>query len=179
MSFSKEYLEQLTALHSRSKFGSGEGIPSVVVDILKNKDVTSILDFGSGKGYTSQAIAEQFPDVKLHTYDPVTSPIKLPNSVDMIYSSDVLEHVEADLIDETLADLFTRASKYQYHLIACHPAKKKLNDGRNAHLIIETPKWWKKKLATFGWTIEHENITERYIENLGINVVKYITVLKK
>jgi hypothetical protein len=179
MSFSKEYLEQLTALHNRSKFGSGEDIPVVVSEILKNKNIKSMLDFGSGKGYTSQAIAEQFPNIKLYTYDPVTSPIALPKSVNMIYSSDVLEHVEPDLIDETLADLFNRASQYQYHLIACHPAKKFLNDGRNAHLIIETPKWWKQKLEKFGWTVEYEKITERYIKKLDINVVKYITVLKK
>ena len=115
----------------------------------------------------------------MYTYDPVTSPIDLPESVDMIYSSDVLEHVEPELIDKTLVDLFNRASKYQYHLIACHPAKKFLNDGRNAHLIIETPKWWKKKLKTFGWTVEYEEISERYIERLDINVIKYITVLKK
>jgi trans-aconitate methyltransferase len=179
MAFSKEYLEQLTALHSRSKFGSGEDIPAVVSEILENKNITSILDFGSGKGYTSEAIAKQFPDVKLYTYDPVTSPIELPELVDMIYSSDVLEHVEPELIDETLADLFNRASKYQYHLIACHLAKKKLNDGRNAHLIIETPEWWKQKLETFGWTVEYEKITERYVEKYDINVIKYITVLKK
>ena len=179
MAFSKEYLEQLTALHSRSKFGSGEDIPAVVSEMLENSNINSILDFGSGKGYTSVAIAEKFPNIELYTYDPVTSPIKLPKSVDMIYSSDVLEHVEPELIDETLADLFDRASKYQYHLIACHPAKKTLNDGRNAHLIIETPEWWKQKLETFGWTVEHEKITERYVEKYDINVVKYITVLKK
>ena len=179
MAFSKEYLEQLTALHNRSAFGGGDDIPYVVSKILENTDIISVLDFGSGKGYTSQAITKKFPNIKLYTYDPVTSPIDLPESVDMIYSSDVLEHVEPELIDETLVDLFNRASKYQYHLIACHPAKKFLNDGRNAHLIIETPKWWKKKLKTFGWTIEYEEITERYIERLGINVIKYIIVLKK
>jgi hypothetical protein len=55
----------------------------------------------------------------------------------------------------------------------------KLNDGRNAHLIIETPEWWKQKLETFGWTVEYEKITERYVEKYDINVIKYITVLKK
>tara|TARA_R110002153_G_scaffold104366_1_gene242139 strand:+ start:293 stop:832 length:540 start_codon:yes stop_codon:yes gene_type:complete len=179
MAVSKEYLEQLTELHNRSKFGSGESIPNIVSEILENKNITSILDFGSGKGLTSNALAEKYPDIKLYTYDPVTSPINLPQSVDMIYSSDVLEHVEPKLIDQTLTDLFNRASKYQYHLIACHPAKKKLNDGRNAHLIIETPSWWKSKLEMFGWTVEYEKITERYVEKFDINSIKYITVLKK
>ena len=178
MAYSTQYLKQLTALHSKSKFGSGSEIPKIVNNLLGN-GVDSLLDFGSGKGLFSATVKLAYPNLQLYTYDPVTSPIELPDAVDMIYSSDVLEHVESDLLDETLSDLFARASKYQYHLIACHPAKKYLQDGRNAHLIIETPAWWKEKLSTFGWTVEFENTTERFVERLNINVVKYITVLKK
>jgi hypothetical protein len=32
--------------------------------------------------------------------------------------------------------------------IACYPAKKHLPDGRNAHLIVESPDWWRKQLLT-------------------------------
>ena len=179
MAHSKEYLEQLTALHSKSSFGSGAEIPHTVKKLLDSGKIQSFLDFGSGKGYLSQAISEAYPNIKLYTYDPVTSPIDLPDQVDLTYSSDVLEHVEPELLDQTLADLFNRTTLYQYHLIACHPAKKKLNDGRNAHLIIENPEWWKQKLKKYNWAVEYENITERYIEKFNINAIKYITVLKK
>ena len=33
------------------------------------RNITSILDFGSGKGLTSNALAEKYPDIKLYTYD--------------------------------------------------------------------------------------------------------------
>jgi len=179
MAHSKEYLEQLTALHDKSSFGSGAEIPQIVKKILDSGEVKSFLDFGSGKGYLSQSIAEAYPNIKLYTYDPVTSPIELPDQVDLTYSSDVLEHVEPDLLEQTLTDLFNRTTMYQYHLIACHPAKKKLSDGRNAHLIIEDPKWWKQKLKKYNWLFEYEDITQRYIERFDINAIKYITVLKK
>lgn len=179
MAHSDEYLKELEKLHSKSTFGSGKGIPSQIKELLDSGEIKSMLDFGSGKGLTSDAIKEQYPNINLYTYDPVTSPIELPDQVDLVYSSDVLEHIEPDLLDATLKDLFTRAQKYQYHLIACHPAKKKLSDGRNAHLIIESPKWWKRKLELYNWIIEHEKIEERYVERLKLNVVKYITVLKK
>jgi hypothetical protein len=179
MAHSAEYLKQLKTLHSKSAFGSGADIPAVVKEILDSGEVNSFLDFGSGKGYLSQAISEAYPHIKLYTYDPVTSPIDLPEQVDMTYSSDVLEHVEVDMLEKTLDDLFTRTTKYHYHLIACHPAKKKLSDGRNAHLIIETPKWWKRQLQKYNWQIQHEKITERYVEKFDINVIKYITVLKQ
>jgi hypothetical protein len=179
MAYSKEYLKQLTALHNKSSFGSGGEIPLIIKEILDNGKVKSFLDFGSGKGYLSQAISEAYPNIKLYTYDPVTSPIELPSRVDLTYSSDVLEHVEPNLLEQTLDDLFDRTTMYQYHLIACHPAKKKLDDGRNAHLIIEDPDWWKQKLKKYNWSVEYENITERYIEKFNINAIKYITVLKK
>lgn len=178
MAHSKKYLEELKKLHSKTAFGSGCKIPTIVKDLLENNNINSFLDFGSGKGYTSAAILDQYPNIDLYTYDPVTSPIILPESVDMIYSSDVLEHIEPDLLDETLSDLFNRATQYQYHLIACHPAKKFLSDGRNAHLIIQTPQWWKQKLEKAGWTIEYELTTERYVEKFQLDVIKYITVLK-
>jgi len=55
-----------------------------------------------------------------------------------------------------LDQLFSIGQKYQYHLIACHPAKKTLSDGRNAHLIIENPDWWKVKMIDPRWKIIHE-----------------------
>lgn len=178
MAFSAEYLEQLKTLHNKSSFGSGSDIPEIVKNILDKGQIKSFLDFGSGKGFTSQAIKKQYPDIQLYSYDPVTSPIQLPKEVDMVYSSDVLEHIEPDLLEKTLSELFLIAKKYQYHLIACHPAKKVLSDGRNAHLIIEKPEWWQYKIKKLGWTTEYEKVTERFVERLNINVVKYITVIK-
>lgn len=178
MAYSNEYLKQLKNLHSKSAFGSGANIPKVVKELLDTGEIKSFLDFGSGKGFLSDAIKQHYPDIKLYTYDPVTSPIELPSKVDMTYSSDVLEHVEPEFLKETLDDLFARTTKYQYHLIACHKAKKKLSDGRNAHLIIEDPTWWKLQLNNYNWKFTYENVTKRYVEKFDINAIKYITVLK-
>ena len=94
-----------------------------------------------------------------------------------------MEHIEPELLDDTLKDLFSRASKYQYHLIACHPAKKKLNDGRNAHLIIESPEWWSKKINEFKeWKIVYEQVTEsiaKLKKGSPINVIKYIIIMER
>jgi hypothetical protein len=100
-----------------------------------------------------------------------------------VYSRDVLEHIEPDQIDSVLTKLFTISNKYQHHLIACHPAKKDLTDGRNAHLIIEQPKWWKQKIKTIpGWKIIHENIKgpKPFVKgSLKIDIVKYTIILEK
>jgi len=180
MSLSKEYLDQLSHLHDTSKFGSGgSNIPKNVLPYLDKID--SLLDFGSGKGYFSGSVNKAYSNINLYTYDPVTSPIELPREVDMTYSSDVLEHIEPDHLDNTLDMLFDITNKYQYHLIACHPAKKKLNDGRNAHLIIETPQWWKNKLSKYNWNIVFEEVKEkdRILKDKTMHIVKYIVVLEK
>lgn len=183
MSYSKEYLEELKTLHNKKTFGLNRNIPEIVHKIIKENNIKSFLDFGAGKGHTSATISQTYPEIDLHTFDPATFPNPLPKEVELTYSSDVLEHVEPDLIDETLNDLCARSTRYQYHLIACHPAKKALSDGRNAHLIIENPKWWKKKIESLnGWNIIHEEITERHAKvkkGPPRHVVKYIVVLEK
>jgi len=183
MAHTQEYLEELKRLHSKKTFGLNKNIPDVVKNLIEEKNIKSFLDYGAGKGYTSDTIRENYPDIELHTFDPATFPNPLPEKVDLTYSSDVLEHIEEDLINETLQDLCTRSTRYQYHLIACHPAKKALSDGRNAHLIIENPDWWKNKIqALKGWNIIHEEITERMAKvkkGPPRHVVKYIVVLEK
>ena len=183
MAHTNEYIEELKLLHNKKTFGLNKNIPDVVKNLIEENDIKSFLDYGAGKGFTSNTIREIYPNIELHTFDPATFPNPLPEQVDLTYSSDVLEHIEPDLIDETLQDLCNRSTRYQYHLIACHPAKKALSDGRNAHLIIENPKWWKKKIeALSGWNIIHEEITERYAKvkkGPPRHVVKYIVILEK
>ena len=37
--------------------------------------------------------------------------------------------------------------KVAFLVIACRPANRHLDDGRNAHLIVEPPDWWLKKIG--------------------------------
>ena len=161
---SEKYLKELQRSHSRKGFGVAKNIPQGVQKLISEKGLTSILDFGCGKGMPFTQLKEQ---MNVYNYDPVTSPIDLPKKSDLVYSSDVLEHIETDQLEGVLNNLYNIADKYQYHLIACHPAKKKLSDGRNAHLIIEKPEWWKtileRKKPQFGWRIISEDITKRSV----------------
>ena len=184
MAISKEYKSQLFELHTKvDSFGKRSKLPDEFKKLLNEKSFDSVLDFGAGKGNMSNTLIEAYPNATIYSYDPVTFDVPLPDKVDIIYSSDVLEHVEPDLLDQTLADLFDRGQKFQYHLIACHPAKKKLNDGRNAHLIIEDPKWWKEKLSKYtDWTIIFEDIQEWIAtpkKGPPLPIKKYIVILAK
>lgn len=183
MQNSEEYTIELQRLHSRKSFGTASGVPPILSKFLINRpEVKSILDFGCGKGTPLDSLKSDVMDI--YSYDPITHPIELPEHVDLVYSRDVLEHIEPEQINTVLENLFTIGTKYQHHFIACHPAKKGLSDGRNAHLIIEEPDWWKSKIEQIpGWKIISESIKgpKRKVLKRGliIDIVKYTVILEK
>ena len=182
MSYSDSYKETLKELHKNKAFGNKSGIPQEVIDCVEKYQVTSILDFGCGKGNFLITLKERYPDITVFGFDPGNEMFStLPDKVDMIYSSDVLEHIEPDHLIDTLIDLKARCSKVMYHLIACHPAKRGTGDGRNAHLIIENPDWWKLKLQSIGYQIMSEKITQKQAtpkKGPAIDVIKYIITVE-
>lgn len=181
MQNSPEYTKQLEQLHSAKSFGNATGAPPILTKFLLDHPVNSILDFGCGKGTPLDTLKSNTMDI--YSYDPITHPIELPESVDLVYSRDVLEHIEPEKIDSVLEKLFTIGTKYQHHFIACHPSKKALSDGRNAHLIVEDPQWWKDKIQQIpGWKIIYEDIKgpKPFVRgSLKIDIVKYTIILEK
>ena len=183
MQNSPEYMIELERLHGRKSFGTGTGVAKILKKFLDSTpDITSILDFGCGKDKPLEQL--QSDKMQIYSYDPITSPIELPESVDLVYSRDVLEHIEPENLDETLSTLGRIGQKYQHHLIACHPAKKGLKDGRNAHLIIEKPEWWQNKIQAMpDWRIIEDWTTgpktKHFKNNVTIDIIKYIVILEK
>lgn len=182
---SDEYRQQLQMMHaSKPSFGNRSGLAPEIEQCIASYGVTSILDFGCGKGFVPDIIKDRYPDIETWGYDPGQPQWStLPEKVDMIYSTDVLEHIEPPDLKDTLLDLAARCNKVQYHLIACHPAKKALPDGRNAHLIVEPPAWWRQQLQDIvGWQIVHEEIRKvqgKTRRGPGLVVEKYIVILER
>lgn len=181
MTLTAEYQDQLKQLHDTSKkWGVRTEIPEKVIWCIENFSIKSILDFGCGKGAVIEAIKDRYPYLETYGYDPAFNTF-LPEKVDMIMSTDVLEHIEPDEFNNTIDDLRSRTNIIQYHLIACHKAKKELPDGRNAHLIIETPDWWQRKLSEWNWNFLHEDIIaymKSTKKNRSMAVTKYEVILK-
>lgn len=179
----QEYIEELKLLHKKKSFGVNANIPFIVTNYIENNEVKSLLDFGCGKGHALETFKQTFPNLKCIGYDPAREDCAiLPKSVDFIYSADVLEHIEPNHLDDTLKDLYNRANKAMYHLIACHPAKKALSDGRNAHLIIEPPNWWRDKFISLGWRITDEFVKDAMTKpkkGPPKHIIKYAVLIEK
>jgi uncharacterized surface protein with fasciclin (FAS1) repeats len=180
---SNDYRDNLIQMHTKKSFGASASIPSGLKQAITDYQISSLLDFGCGKGNVVAALKEKY-DFNVSGYDPANSAFSnLPETVELIYSSDVLEHIEPVYLAETLEDIAKRASKVMYHIIACHPAKKNLSDGRNAHLIIESPGWWKLQLQQItSFTIVDESVsssTKILRKGPSIDIVKYAVLMKR
>lgn len=149
-----------TDIHNTTPFGKRGKIPDYLKQFIKEKNPGSILDFGCGKGNLVQTLKEKYPNIDVFGYDPANPEYnKEFPCVDMIVSTDVLEHVEPEYINDTI-ELLSLKAKFHYHLISCAPAKLILPDGRNAHLIQEGPDRWRPRFEQAGYEILFEEYRE-------------------
>lgn len=111
----------------------------------------TILDYGCGKG----ALRKKLGGFDVREYDPaIPGKDEAPNPADLVVCSDVLEHVEPDLIENVFDDLKRLSRKAVFLVISTTPSKKTLADGRNAHLIVKSHDWWLPKI-TSRFTLEY------------------------
>ena len=103
---------------------------------------TTVLDYGCGKG-------KLVKELECEGYDPAIKEFcTLPKPADIVVALDVMEHIEPDCLDDVLRHI-SSLCKVAYLVISLRPAQKQLDDGRNAHLIVESDLWWKNKLRQF------------------------------
>jgi hypothetical protein len=147
---SDDYKKQLQELQSKKKFNSALVKYSEIKNFIVQYQPTSLLDYGCSHGDLIKQLKIDFSEINvIDGYDPGVSEfeiIKQP-SYDCLISNDVIEHIESEFLDQTLIQMETLFERYAWFIIACYPAKKKLPDGRNAHLTIETPEWWLEKIS--------------------------------
>lgn len=148
MLISEEYREQNRKLHETNEcYGvSGRKIANIIKDVIEAGGYQSILDFGAGKGTLAAALAED--GYHIAEYDPaIPGKDRDPEPAELVICSDVLEHVEPDCLDAVLNELKRLTKRKLVVLIDTELAGKVLPDGRNAHLIVETPAWWGAKIS--------------------------------
>ena len=136
-----EYARLNAALHeSNPNYGASSGRWAEVVRELSAQFASrDVLDYGCGKRRLQQAL----PEFSLRHYDPgIPGLDAAPSPADIVVCTDVLEHVEPELIDHVLDDLARLTLRVGFFTVATRPAVKVLADGRNAHLIQQPMAWW-------------------------------------
>jgi hypothetical protein len=157
-----DYQKQLQTMHA-GRTGKKWGTTGSrnggyeIVRFLRHRNIETLLDYGAGQGTLSDYIHSELPDIKITQYDPgIPEKQHLPRgNWDAIVSTDVLEHVEPEKIDDTIKWMAAHANKAQYHHIACCECGLFLPDGRNAHISVFPPKRWKSLFMRPGWETQY------------------------
>lgn len=145
-----EYKKNLEILQQSNTFKGLLVKYEPVKAFVEKYQPTSILDFGCAKGRLVEQLKQDFSSIQtIDGYDPGVPEFNtIPQSqYDCLISNDVIEHFEPEFLDQSLRHMNSLFTQSAWLIIACYPAKKKLPDGRNAHLIIEPPSWWAVKVA--------------------------------
>lgn len=142
---SESYRELNRKLHDTNPhYGtSGHKFAQYVVNLCKAYKTTEILDYGCGK----QTLNDSIEGVEIKGYDPCIEGLdETPEPHDIVVCTDVMEHIEPEHLESVIKDIYRVTKKALFMTIACRPAVKFLEDGRNAHLIQEDFRWWLPKL---------------------------------
>ena len=152
--YSKEYISQLQKLHNDKSRPQGFGGKVKKLgkfhEFMNKWNPSTLLDYGCGKGHILANLQETYSNTKCTGYDPAVPVFSklLGQTFECVFSNDVLEHVEPNMINMVLEHINATATKYIWLRIDTMPARKKLPDGRNAHLILEDKDWWKDKIQS-------------------------------
>lgn len=124
----------------------------MVAKAINTFDVRHVLDYGAGKLRLIKTISDGLlVDHKFlyAAYEPSNPEYaNPPDPAEMVVCIDVLEHIEPECLNDVLDDLQRLTNRLGFFTVHCGPAKKILDDGRNAHLTQEPMGWWLPKLCS-------------------------------
>lgn len=146
---SEEYRKQCALLHNSGVWGSTSHLMATRIEpLIRASGSKDYLDYGAGRCTLSESPC--LSEFKAYEYDPAVPAISaIPEPRDFVVCTDVLEHIERDLIHNVMADLKRVVKKEGYFIVALVPALQILPDGRNAHILIETHEWWKELISEY------------------------------
>jgi hypothetical protein len=148
---SEEYRSEQKRLHDNPRYGVASlAFAPVVKSLLRLGRCSSISDYGAGKCKLKHALGlKDGGRTSYLPYDPAFPEYGSAREADLVTCIDVLEHIEPDALEAVLAELSRITRRLAFLTVHTGPAKKILSDGRNAHLIQESPGWWLHRFEPF------------------------------
>ena len=142
------YLDQAKKLHEIESKWRGTTVRQYIPEINKLRkeyNLVTMLDYGCGKA--------QFHDASWNAvkYDPAIPEFSTrpTGRFDLVISTDVLEHIPEEHIENTIADIFNYSDRWVFVSVCCREAKEILPNGMNAHATVKHESWWKDKFSKY------------------------------
>jgi hypothetical protein len=159
---SDAYRFQLQLKHARTRWGtSGQDHAPEILAFARQLGAETALDYGCGVGTLKPRLRPH--RLIVQEYDPgIRVRDRLPGPADLVVCTDVLEHVEPERVGAVWAHLRRLTRKGAYVVVSCRPAQHRLPDGRNAHLTVMEPWFWRQGATDAGFTILKADINKGY-----------------
>ena len=139
------YRTEQEALHAKGNYGTASlQYGEIVSGLIEATGAKTMLDYGCGSMQNLKKVLNA--DVLYLGYDPAVPAFSEKEPSDLVVCIDVLEHIEPELLDNVLDDLFMLTKRWAFFTVHTGPAVKTLSDGRNAHLIQKPASWWLPQL---------------------------------
>jgi len=135
-----EYRKLNENLHNTNQnYGtSGHLYSDEVLSLCKRINSFDVLDYGCGKN----SLANTLP-FSIKKYDPAIRAFhEDPEPADLVVCTDVMEHIEPELLEQVLLHIKSKCKKLVYFALSTSAAAKTLADGRNAHINLKTCVEW-------------------------------------
>lgn len=164
-------------LHAKGAYGAG-GFrwADMVLGLRSETESTSVLDYGCGQGNLGKALGS--PDW-FREYDPAIEGKDIePKPADLVICTDVLEHIEPDMLDNVLKHIANLSLRAVFLVISIVPAQKKLPDGRNAHLSVHSADWWRERLEKL-FIVSHWDALAHQVVMAGTTVREITNIVAK
>ena len=116
-----------------------------------NLKIKSVLDFGCGKGGLLELLSEELDDsINIQGYDPGLEKFKQKPKTTFSLTTciEVLEHIDRSNVLNVLNEIDAMTSGILFYVIDLIPARKKLSDGRNAHIMLAPHDWWNQQISS-------------------------------
>lgn len=146
---SQDYQTTLQAMHAQHTgwAKSGPRFLAQVSAMIDEHQPRHALDYGCGKGALAQELHAKYPALPICLYDPgIEQFAKEPLPCDFVICTDVLEHIEPELIENVLAHIASLTKLCAYFVVHTGDCGHKLPDGRAAHILQRDQVWWEAKL---------------------------------
>lgn len=173
----EDYRALNKALHAKGSYGAGGFRWADMVLGLRTETASdTVLDYGCGQGNLGKALGN--PEW-FHEYDPaIDGKDTSPEPADLLVCTDVLEHIEPDMLDNVLKHIAGLSRRSVFLVISIVPAGKRLDDGRNAHLSVHPAEWWREKLEKL-FIVSHWDALAHQVIMAGTTVREINTIVAK